>query len=99
MRRAWLELVRAGQGRDTRLGWAQRPQSKPRLRRRLMAGPAIAGALTGAFDLRVALLVVGAAILIAGLAVATELPTAALVWRGGSRSLPGEVGPGRGESL
>ncbi|MET8778627.1 MFS transporter [Nocardia sp. NPDC004654] len=42
----------------------------------LMAGPAIAGALTGAFDLRVALLVVGAAIVVAGLAVVTELPTA-----------------------
>ncbi|WP_431956486.1 MFS transporter [Nocardia lijiangensis] len=42
----------------------------------LMTGPAIAGALTDAFDLRVALLVVGAAILTAGLAVVTELPSA-----------------------
>ncbi|MCP2319286.1 putative arabinose efflux permease, MFS family [Nocardia amikacinitolerans] len=40
----------------------------------LMAGPALAGALTDAFDLRVALLILGAALLATGLTVAARLP-------------------------
>ncbi|MEV0027974.1 MFS transporter [Nocardia sp. NPDC050793] len=42
----------------------------------LMAGPALAGTLTDAFDLRVALLIISVTILAAGLTVAVKLPDA-----------------------